>query len=130
MDKLDREAAQTKDRARFLGEDLRVVQQIVLFELQLDHGRRQRRRINWDIEFLEHIRHSADVVLVAVGQDDAADAAGVGFEIADIRQNNVDTVHILVGETHAAIDHDNVAAKFIGSHILADLAETAKRDNF
>ena len=70
------------------------------------------------------------MVLMAVREDQPAYLLSVGFEVSDIRQDDVDTVHILIREAHAGINDDYIAAAFIGCHILAYFAQTAERDNF
>ena len=67
---------------------------------------------------------------MSVGQDKAPDTVGVCLQVADVRQNNVNAVHILIGKAHTAVDHDNVAAELVGSHIFADLTQTAQGNNF
>ena len=124
------EAAEPEARARLFGKDLRIVQQIVFLQLELDERGGERRGVQRHVELPEHIGDGADVVLVAVGEDDAPHAALVGLEIADIGEDAVDAVHILVREAHPAVDHDDIAAELIGGHVLADLAETAERDYF
>ena len=66
------------------------------------------------------------MVLVPVGDEHAADAVLVLDKIAHVGDDAVDAVHVVAGERHAAVDHDDLAAVFIGGHVLADLVETAK----
>ena len=70
------------------------------------------------------------MVLVAVGDEQAPDAGFVFDEVADIGNHAVDAVHIIAGEGHTAVHHDDLAAVFIGGHVLSNLVETAKGDNF
>ena len=125
----DRKRAETEGRADLLGEYLRIVQQIVLFKLQLDERRGERHRVDRHVQLLENVRHSTDMILMSVRDYDSADAGGVGLEIADVRQNHVDAVHILVREAHAAVNDDNIAAELKGSHVLSYLAKSAQRND-
>ena len=70
------------------------------------------------------------MVLVSVGDEDAPDAVLVFQQVGEVRDDHVDAVHIVVGEAHAGIHHDHVAAVFINGHVLADLVETAQGNNF
>jgi len=54
-----------------------VVEQAVLVELVFDVGERELRAVDRDVEFREDPRQGADVVFVAVREDDAADALAV-----------------------------------------------------
>ena len=129
MDELHREAAQPEGGAGLLGKDLGVIQQLMLLQLQLHQGRRQRGGVDGDVQLLEHIGHRADVVLVAVGQDQAPDLLRIGLQIGHVRQHDVHAVHVLIREAHAAVHNDNVAAEFIGGHIFPDFSQTAQGDD-
>ena len=53
------------------------------------------------------------------------------FEVADIRDNEVYTEHIVVGKAETAVYYDNVVARLDNGDILAYLAETAEhRDSY
>ena len=127
--KLDRKRAETEGRADLLGEYLRIVQQIVLLKLQLNERCGERHRVDRHIQLLEDIRHSADMILVSVRDYDSADAGGIGLEIADVRQNHVNAVHILVRKAHAAVNDDYIAAELKDSHVLSYLAKSAQRND-
>ena len=70
------------------------------------------------------------MVLVTVGDKEAPKAVVVLHQVADVGDDAVDAVHIVAGEGHAAVHHDDLAAILIHGHILADLVETAKGDDF
>ena len=70
------------------------------------------------------------MVLMAVGQEDAADLLLVFHQIADVGNHHVDAVHVVIREAHAAVHHDEVVSIFEHSHVLADLIQTAQGDNF
>ena len=130
MDEFDGEIAETEDGSRLFGKDLGIIQEVVLFQLQFYQRRRQRRCVDGDVQFPEHIGNGADMVFMTVSQDQAADAGGIVAQISDVGQNHVHPVHIFIREAHAAVYDDDVAPVLKGSHILADLTETAKRDDF
>ena len=70
--------------------------------------------------------YKRQVVLVAVGDKQAADTLGIFHQIRHIRDDHVDAVHVVAGKGHAAVHHDDVAAVFVNGQVLADLIETAK----
>ena len=70
------------------------------------------------------------MVLVSVCENDASELFLIASDICEIRYYAVDARHVLVGEAHSHINDDHVVAVFESGHVLADLAEAAKRDNF
>ena len=44
------------------------------------------------------LEYGADMVLVAVGEEDAAHAVHIFFKISDVGDDEIDAQHILVGE--------------------------------
>ena len=79
MDELHGKAAETEDRAVLLGKDLSVIELVVLFELQLDQRRRERRGVYGNVQIAQQIGNAADMVLMAVREDQPAYLLGVGF---------------------------------------------------
>ena len=102
----------------------------MLLELQLDEPGGEPGAVDRDIDLLENIWDGADVVLMAVGDEQAPQPGFVLDEIGHVGDDAIDAVHIIAGEGHAAVHHDDLAAVLIGGHVLADLVETAKRDDF
>jgi len=66
------------------------------------------------------------MVLVAVREKHAADAALVLHKIAHVGNDNIHAVHIVVREAHAAVHDYDVPAVLVRREVLADLVETAK----
>ena len=112
------------------GHKLRAVQQAVLLELQPDQPGGEAGAVNGQVDLLEDIGDGPDVVLVAVGDEQAPQTGLVLHQIRHVRYHAVDAVHIVAGEGHAAVHHDDLAAVLIGGHVLADLIETAQGDDF
>ena len=65
------------------------------------------------------------MILVAVGNDHAADAVPVGPQIADIRDDHVHAVEILIGKTHAAVHQENIFAVLIDGQVFSDFTQAA-----
>ena len=130
MDELHLELAGADGAARLHGDDLGGVQQLVLLELELDKAGGEAGAVDGHVHLLEHIGDGADVILVAMGDEEAAEATAVFDEVADIGNDAVDAVHVVAGEGHAAVHHDDLAAVLIDGHVLADLVEAAQRDDF
>ena len=72
-DELDLERADGHAVVRLDGNQLAAVDAVFL-ELRLDHRQRQRRAVDRSVDQRQHVRHAADVVLVAVRQHERGDA--------------------------------------------------------
>ena len=70
------------------------------------------------------------MVFVTVGNEHAPDLLLVGNQIGKIGDHQVYTVHIFVGESHAAVDDDHVFTVFHNGAVLANLIQAAQGDNF
>ena len=130
MDELHLELAGANGLPGLHHMELGAAQEPVLLELELDEPGGEAGAVDGQVHLLEHIGDGADVVLVTVGDEHAPQPPVVLHKIAHIGDHAVDAVHIIAGEGHAAVHHDDLAAVLIGGHVLADLVETAKRDDF
>ena len=130
MDELDLKAAELEPVARTLGENLRVVQQVVLLKLELYDARRQRRGIYGDVEVAHDVGQGADVVLVSVCDYYAFDAVFILLQVRDIGYDDINAVELLVRKPEAAVHDDNVLPVLVHGEVLANLTETAERNDF
>ena len=69
----------------------------------------------------------ADVVLVSVSDQDAAQPVAPLGDEGRIGQDQIDAGRHLVGERHAAIDHEPLAVAAEQAHVHADLVGAAER---
>ena len=100
----------------------------VLLELRLDQREGQLGADQRDVRLLaQQVRDGADVVLVAVREDDAVDVVEAVPDGREVGQDQVDAGLVLLGEEHAAVDDEQLAAVLEDGHVAADLAETAER---
>ena len=130
VDKFHLEFAGFHRLAGFHGDELGGVHQAVLGQLELDEACRQACAVDGQIDLLEDVGDGTDVVLVTVGDEETAQAVLVLDQIGYVGDHAVDAVHVLLGEGHAAVHHDDLAAVLIYGHVLADLIETAKGNDF
>ena len=77
----------------------------------------------------QQVRDGADVVLVAVGQDDGDDVVEPVLDVGEIGQDQVDAGLGLLGEEDAAVDDEQLAVDFEDGHVAADLPEAAERND-
>ena len=69
------------------------------------------------------------MVFVPVRDEDRPEVLAAIENVADVRNHKVDAEHVLGREHEPAIDGDHVVLVLEEHHVLADLAETAKRDD-
>ena len=111
------------DRQRIRGE-------AVLLELGLDEGEGQLRADDRDVGLaLQQERHRADVVLVAVGEDDGLDLVEPAVEVLEVGQDQVDPRVVVLREEHAAVDDQQAALGLEDGHVAANLPETSEGDD-
>ena len=106
----------------------RVRADAVLLELGLDEGEGQLGADERDVRLLaQEEGDAADVVLVAVREHDALDVVEAVPDGGEVRQDQVDSGLLLLGEEHAAVDDQQPAAVLEDRHVAADFAEAAER---
>lgn len=106
----------------------RVGADAVLLELGLDEGEGQLGADQRDVRLLaEQEGDAADVVLVAVREDDALDVVEAVPDGREVRQDQVDSGLLLLGEEHSAVDDQEAAPVFEDRHVPADFTEAAER---
>ena len=69
------------------------------------------------------------MILVSVGNDDAAYLVSVLLQIGVVRDDQIHAQHIAVGESHAAVDDDDVVLTLEHGQILAYLVQTAEESH-
>jgi hypothetical protein len=128
-DELELERTEVHDVAlghRVLGRVL----ELVLLELRLEEGQRQLGADDRDVAALaQQVRDTADVVLVAVRQDDADDVLQTVTDRTEVGEDQIDTGLGLLGEEDAAVDDEDLAAVLERRHVASDLAESSQRDD-
>ncbi len=105
-----------------------VVEEAMLFELAFDVGEGELGTVDGDVEVRQDPRKAADVILVSVGEDDAADFAAVLDEVGDVGNDDVDAEELFFGEHEAGVDDEDVVAVVEGEAVHAELAESTKRN--
>lgn len=99
----------------------------VLLKLGLDEGEGQLRTDEGDVRLLaQEIGDTTDVVLVAVGEHDAVDVVEAIPDGREVRQDQVDSGLLLLGEKHSAVDDQQPAVVFEDRHVAADFTQAAE----
>ena len=128
-DELDGEWADGHGLARFDGLQSVACVDAVLFELRLDERQRHRRPVDRAVEVRQHVRHRADVILVAVGEDERLDLASSRLEVREVGDDQVDAELIGIRKHDARVNEDRGVLPGHRHHVHAELAEPAQRDD-
>ncbi len=118
------------DRLARLECEQRVVVELMLLDLVAQQAARQRRGVDRHArEVGQDVGQPTDMVLVGVGDQERLDLVGALAQVGDVGHDEVDAEHLLLGEHQSAIDHDDLIAVLEHVHVLADLADTAERQD-
>ena len=77
---------------------------------------------------LEREGEGADVVLVAVGEDDPAQTLAPLGEVGEVGHDSVDARHLRAGEEHARVEQEQVPLPLEDHRVEAELSQAAERD--
>ncbi len=98
------------------------------FEAFFDERKGEASAVNGDVEIAEDVGEGADVIFVAVRENDGADVLAILLEIGDVGNDEVDAEKLGFGEHHAGVNDENVVTETKHHHVHAEFAETAERD--
>ena len=129
LDEFHCHAAHSHGGAGFHFDQLRLLEQPVFFQLALDQSQCHAGAINRHIDLFQQICQTADMVLVTVGNDDAANLVLVALHIGEIRNDNIHTGHIHIRKCQTAVQNEHVIAALKHGHVLSDLVQTTQRND-
>ena len=129
MDQLNGKAAELNHLSRRADVELSLIEKPMLAQLPRHQPQGQLGAVEGDVEFLEQEGQRPDVILMPVGEEDAADFAFVAFDKGKIGYNQIHPQHILVREGQAAVDDKHIVAALIQRHIFSDFVEAAQKIN-
>ena len=129
-DGLDGEGAEGEFLLRRDLDERGFVEQLVLFEFAFDVGQRELGGVDGNLELAEDPGQAADVVLVAVGENDGADVLLVLDEVGDVGHDDVDAQQLRFREHEAGVDDDDVVFPAEGEAVHSEFAESAEGDDF
>src|SRR5688572_32832852 len=99
----------------------------MLFQLAFGQAGGEVGTVNRDVELLQNERQGAQMVLVAVRENDSGNVIAIFFEDIEIGDADIDAVDALFGESHAGIDDDHLVTASHKRAIHPKLADTAER---
>ena len=130
MDEFHGEASGLDHIAGLVGDQLDLVGQLVLLQLHLDQSVGHGGAMDGTVDLLHTVGDGANVVFVAVGDEHTPQLLLVGHQVGKVGDHQIHAVHILLGESHAAVHDDHILAILQDGTVFADLIQTAQRDNF
>ena len=80
-------------------------------------------------ELAQQPRQAAQVILVAVGDDDRLDAVDALAQVGEVGQHEVDAELLGGREAQARVDDHDAALVLDDRHVLADLAHASERED-
>ena len=102
----------------------------MLLELDRNQAKRERRAIDRNrilrFELHDQVRQPANVVLMAVGEDDAHEPVESLGDVRVVRHDEVDAVQFRFRELDAGVDDDQIVFELDQRGVLADLADAAQ----
>ena len=70
------------------------------------------------------------MILMSVGDHKTLHFFIIVFQIGNIRDDQVDSQHIVLRERQTAVHHNNTVFVFEGSNVHSDLFQSAQRNDF
>ena len=98
----------------------------MLFQALVHQREREARAVDRHLQVAQDVGQRADVVFMAVGQQDGAQVLPVLLEVGDVGNDDVHAEQFGLGEHHARIDQNHVVARAENEHVHAELAQSAQ----
>ena len=127
MDRLHREAAQLDLLSGGDLHELGLARKAEFLQLVADEAAGQAGTVDGQVELLQQVGDAADVVLVAVGDEQTLDLILVLHHKGEVRDDHIHAEHLAVREHQTAVHDDHIAVALVDGHVLADFAQTAQR---
>ena len=130
MEELHLERAELDDVLRLDRVELRLVEQAVLLQLVLHQAHREAAAVDRNVQVGKDERQRADVIFVAVREEDGFDFAFVFEQEADVGNDDIDAEQFVVRKHDAGVDDDDGSAAAERHHVHSEFAETAQGNYF
>ena len=104
------------------------LEEAVFLQPVAHQGQGHRRPVHRHASVAQEIREGADVVLVAMREEDRAKVAALGQRVREVGDHVVDAGQLVIGKHQPAVDGDEIVAGLDEHHVQTDLAEAAEGD--
>ncbi len=106
-----------------------VVEEAVFVEFALDEGEGEFGSVDGNVQLGEDPGQAADVVFMAVREQDGFDLVAVFGEVGDVGDDDVDAEEFFFGKHQAGVDDDDVILPAEGHAVHTELAEATQRNH-
>ena len=130
VDELHAERSHLERRAGMHLPQVGAFRQIVFDQLGLRQRQRKGRAVDRHINFFQQIGQAADVIFVAMRQQNGADAFAIRTHVTEVGNDNVHAQQFGIRKHDAAVDDDDVIVKLIRHHVHAEFAEATEGNYF
>jgi hypothetical protein len=124
----DLERPEVEHVARMDEPQLDLAGQPLLLQLVGDQPGGERRRVERHLEVGGKVGNGADVILMAMGQDQRDQILAALFDEFEVGKDEVDAGIIRLAKGHPAVDHQPFAVGPVEIDVHANLARAAKRE--
>ena len=112
------------------GVQVRFLGHAVARQFHFQQATRQGRGVDRRVGHFQQMVNGADMVLVAVGDDNALHLLLVLDQIGEVGDDVIDPQHIVFGEHHPGIDHHDLVVVFVDHHIAAYFPQSPQGEYF
>src|SRR5688500_12831238 len=126
MNELDLKIADGDNVVRLDSVEQDIVQHVMFTKPFLGEGKLEARRVNRQVEILEDVGESTNMVLMPVRQYDGRKVVPVFLEKIEIRDRYVDTERRFFRKTHTGIDDDHFVTEADAHTVHPKFADTAE----
>ncbi len=102
----------------------------MLIELLLDQLHRQLCRVDRHVQLLKYVRNGTDMIFMTVCDHKALDLAVVLLQIGHIRDDKVNSQHIILRKCESAVHDDDAVTVFESRDVHSDLSQSTQRNDF
>ena len=102
---------------------------VEFFELGLQQPKRKAGSVYRHLQIGNNVGNGADMILVPVRQDYGPQVVPLFQEVADVRQHNIDAVHLLLGKFEAGVKKNGIISVFEEKHVFPDIPDAAQRNH-
>ena len=128
-DELDLQRAETEPVARADGSQHRLLVQTEFAKFLLNQAERKRRTVHGNRKSGQQVREPARMILVPVGEDDASNPLALRQQVGRVRENQVNSQHLLLGEHEAGVNDQDVLGSLEEGHVHPDLTQPPQGDD-
>ena len=130
LNKLNLKSAKLHDISVFDDIAFCRIKQVVFPQFVLNERHGQCGCIDRNIDITDHKRQRTDMILMTVRDDKTFYTFYIFFQIRDIRNDKINSEHVILGKGQSAIDNDNRITVFKRGDVHADCLQPSEGNDF